>query len=161
MQSFSLIQAYYDDKAFVGAYIYDDTNFTDKENNVATIAQWDATYGNKVWKYTVHEDKTVEEYEHSFRLLKNDPVRITVDSFNTIGNSETAAKLTEMINRNDNIVPIIYLIKDNFVYYLVYFEETSNTAEGLFRFACITSTSVKFAEITGTNTLVTFTEKTF
>ena len=154
-------QAYNDGKPFIGDCVYDATNFTDEENNVATIAQSDATSGNKVWKYTVHEDKTVEEYNNSFRLLENDPVRITVSSSDTISGKNTAAKLTELINRNDNIVPIIYLIKDNFIYYLVYFEETSDTAEGFFRFACITSTSVKIAEITGTNTAVTFTEKLF
>lgn len=154
-------QAFNDGKPFIGNCIYDARNFTDEENNVASIVQWDATCGNKVWKYTVHEDKTVEEYEHSFRLLENDPVRITVSSSDTISLKNTAAKLTELINRNRNMVPIIYLIKDNFIYYLVYFEETSNTAEGLFRFACITSTSVKIAEITGTNTAVTFTEKLF
>ena len=153
-------QAFNDGKPFVGNYIYDSTNFTDEENNVATIAHWDATCDNKVWKYIVHEDKTVEEYNNTFRLLKNDPVHIAVSSSDTISGKNTAAKLTELINRNGNIVPIIYLIKDNFIYYLVYFKETSDTADGLFRFACITSTSIKIAEITGTNTAVTFTEKT-
>ena len=152
-------QAFNDGKPFIGDCIYDSTNFTDEENNVATIAQWDATSGNKVWKYTVHEDKTVEEYDNSFRLLENDPVRITVSSSDTISAKNTAAKLTDLINRNGNMVPIIYLIKDNFIYYLVYYEETTDTVEGLFRFACITSASVKIAEITGTNTAVTFTEK--
>lgn len=154
-------QAFNDGKPFVGDCIYDYTNLTDEANNVATIVQWDAASGNKVWKYIIHEDKTVEEYEHSFRLLENDPVRITVSSSDTISRKNTAAKLTELINRNGNMVPIIYLIKDNFIYYLIYFEETSDTAEGFFRFACITSTSVKIAEITGTNTAVTFTEKFF
>ena len=36
-------QAYNDGKPFIGDCVYDATNFTDEENNVATIAQWDAT----------------------------------------------------------------------------------------------------------------------
>ena len=152
-------QAFNDGKAFVGAYIYDATNLTDEEYNVATVANWDATCNNKVWKYIVHEDKTVEEYEHTFRLLKNDPECITVSSSNTIGKSETANRLADMIARNDNILPIIYLVKDSYVYNLVFHQLDDAGTGNLFRFACVTDTAIKFAEISGDNKTVTFTEK--
>lgn len=152
-------QSFNDGKPFIGDCVYDSTNFTDEENNVATIVQWDATSGNKVWKYIVHEDKTVEEYEHSFRLLKNDPVCINLGSFNTITNKETANGLADMIARNDNVLPIIYLIKDGYVYNLVFHQLDDAGTGNLFRFACVTDTAIKFAEISGDNKTVTFTEK--
>ena len=154
-------QAFNDDKPFIGNFVYDATNLTDEENNVATIAHWDATCGNKVWKYTVLEDKTVDVYEHTFRLLKNDPECITVSSSNTIGSSKTANRLADMIVSNNNILPIIYLVKDSYVYNLVFYQLDDAGTGNLFRFACVTDTAIKFAEISGESKEVTFTENLF
>ena len=146
-------------RSFIGDYFYDGDSYqSDTENNTATIISWIRSDGNVIYKYIVHEDKTVEKLADEYRLIPEDPIRITVSSGNHCNYSAT--ELKNIIQNNKwKIVPFIYLIKDGLAYSLVFYQLDDAGTGNLFRFACVTDTAIKFAEISGDNKTVTFTEK--
>ena len=74
----------------------------------------------------------------------------------------SATELKNIIQNNKwELVPLIYLINDGYVYNLVFYHLDNAGTGNLFRFACVTDTAIKFAEISGDSDEVTFTEKTF
>ena len=145
---------------FIGKYFYDDDSYqSDIENNTATLISWERSDGNVVYKYIVHEDKTFEELADEYRLIPENPIEITVASGNHCDYSAT--ELKNIIRNNKwELVPLIYIIKDGYVYNLVFYQLDDAGTGNLFRFACVTDTAIKFAEISGDSDVVTFTEKT-
>ena len=156
-----IINASDDGRSFIGKYTYDeDSYWSDIENNAATIISWTRSDGNVVYKYIVHEDKTYEELPGEYRLIPGEPIRITVFSGNHC--SYSATELKNIIHKNKwKLVPLIYLIKDGYVYNLVFYQLDDAGTGNLFRFACVTDTAIKFAEISGESKEVTLTEKLF
>ena len=148
-------------RSFIGDYFYDGDSYqSDTENNTATIISWIRSDGNAIYKYIVHEDKTVEELAGEYRLIPENPIRITVVSGNHC--TYSATELKNIIQKNKwKLVPLIYLIKNGYVYNLVFYQLDDAGTGNLFRFACVTDTAIKFAEISGESKEVTFTEKLF
>lgn len=148
-------------RSFIGNYFYDEDAYdSDIQNNTATIISWIRSNGNVIYKYIVHEDKTVEELADGYRLIPGEPIMITVVSGNYC--TYTATELKNIIQNNKlELVPLIYLIKDGYVYNLVFYQLDNAGTGNLFRFACVTDTAIKFAEISGESDEVTFTEKLF
>ena len=146
---------------FIGDYFYDGDSYQyDTENNTATIISWIRSDSNVIYKYIVHEDKTFEKLAGEYRLIPEEPIRISVFSGNHC--SYSATELKNIIQKNKwKLVPLIYLIKGGYVYNIVFYQLDDAGTGNLFRFACVTDTAIKFAEISGESKEVTFTEKLF
>ena len=147
--------------SFIGQYTYDWESYdSDVENNTATLISWVQSDGNVTYKYIVREDKTIEQLPDEYRLIPGEPIRIIVFSNNHC--SYSATELKNIIQKNMwKLVPLIYLIKDGYVYNIVFYQLDNAGTGDLFRFACVTDTAIKFAEISGESKEATFTEKLF
>ena len=148
-------------RSFIGNYFYDEDAYdSDVENNTATLISWTRSDGNVIYKYIVNEDKTFDELADEYTLIPGEPIRISVFSGNHC--SYSATELKNIIQNNKwKLVPFIYLIKDGLVYSLVFYQLDDAGTGNFFRFACVTDTAIKFAEISGESKEGTFTEKLF
>ena len=153
-----IIEAYAEGKPFIGKYIFESF---DEKNNTATIIEWKPNYGNNKYEYIVHEDKTVEEIPTSGRLLNDMPLRVSMSQQGYV--THTANELHEEYYDADlQNFPLIYLYDDDGnVYHLAYYQGKTGSSDAVMRFVCVTSTSIKYAELSGDSSEATFTEKLF
>lgn len=148
-------------RSFIGKYTYDDDSYySDIENNTATIIEWRPDYGNESYKYIVHEDKTIDETPILGRLLNDMPLKVSMSQQGYV--THTANQLHEEYYDADlQNFPLIYLYDDDGnVYHLAYYQGKTGTADAAMRFVCVTSTSIKYAELSGDNARAYITEKT-
>ena len=152
-----IVGAVREGKTFIGKYGYESF---DEENNTATIIEWEPDYGNNKYEYIVHEDKTVEEMPPFGRLLNDMPLRVSMSQQGYV--TRTANKLHEEYYDADlHNFPLIYLHDDDGnVYHLAYYQGKTGSSDAVMRFVCVTSTSIKYAELSGDNTQAYITEKT-
>ena len=143
-------------KPFIGMYDFDSFN---EENNTATIIEWKPNYGNSKYEYIVHEDKTVDEIPTLGRLLNDMPLRVSMGQQGYV--ISTANQLHEEYYDADlQNFPLIYLYDDDGnVYHLAYYQGKTGSSDAVMRFVCVTSTSIKYAELSGDNTHAYITEK--
>ena len=143
-------------KPFIGKYGFESF---DEKNNTATIIEWEPDYGNNKYEYIVHEDKTVEEILPFGRLLNDMPLRVSMSQQGYV--TYTANELHEEYYDADlHNFPLIYLYDDDGnVYHLAYYQGKIGATDAVMRFVCVTSTSIKYAELSGDNTQAHITEK--
>lgn len=148
-------------RSFIGKYTYDEDSYdSDIANNTATIIEWEPDHGNEEYKYIVHEDKTIDGTPISGRLLNDMPLNVSMSKQGYV--THTANQLHEEYYDADlQNFPLIYLYDDDGnVYHLAYYQGKTGTADAVMRFVCVTSTSIKYAELSGDNTQAYITEKT-